>query len=66
MRELTEEEISQYTASVNENGFAIMEGAIDEGLCKDISDELERLNDTCVLKCPSSVRRAHTKSVDRA
>ena len=43
MRELAEQEITQYATAVKENGFAIMEGAIEEGLCKDILAELERL-----------------------
>jgi hypothetical protein len=45
MRELTEQEVERYASDVKENGFAVMEGAIERDLLKAIFAELERLED---------------------
>jgi ectoine hydroxylase-related dioxygenase (phytanoyl-CoA dioxygenase family) len=43
MRELNETEVSQYADNIAQNGYAIMEGALEEGFREEIVAELARL-----------------------
>lgn len=43
MRKLTEEEVRKYVEDIKENGFAVMEDAIDDAFQAEIHGELDRL-----------------------
>ena len=50
MRELSEKEILDHVAQVAENGYSIMENAIQQDYIKEIFQELERLEEARPLE----------------
>ena len=61
MRELSEKEILDHVAQVAENGYSIMENAIQQDYIKEILQELERLEEVRPLEiwetCLAKIKR---------